>query len=138
VLKDDIAVWGRDITNPQRSTGRGSGTPDIVFGFTSRGRSEFQKVTAQVARRGSLVSGLGETLNQHFAVALDNQLITVPYIDFKQYPDGINGDNGGDISGSFTITSARDLANELRLGALPLSLKLACEGASATAPCHPH
>ena len=49
---------------------------------------------------------------------LDNQLITIPFIDYKQYPDGINGDNGGDISGSFTNTSAQDLANELRLGAV--------------------
>ena len=48
-------------------------------------------------------------------------------IDFKQYPDGINGGNGADISGSFTITSAQDLANELRLGALPINLKLISE-----------
>jgi SecD/SecF fusion protein len=138
VLKDDIAVWGSEITNPRQSTDSGSSTPDIVFGFTSKGRSAFGNVTAQIARRGSLVSGLGQTLNQHFAVALDDQLITVPYIDYKQYPDGINGDNGGDISGSFTITSARDLANELRLGALPLNLKLVCDGASAAAACRPH
>ena len=84
-------------------------------------------MTAAIARRGSLVSGLGQSLNQHFAVALDNQLITVPFIDYKQYPDGINGDNGADISGSFTISSAQDLANELRLGALPINLKLISE-----------
>ena len=84
-------------------------------------------MTAAIARRGSLVSGLGQSLNQHFAVALDNQLITVPYIDYKQYPDGINGDNGADISGSFSISSAQDLANELRLGALPINLKLISE-----------
>ena len=136
VLKDDVALRGSEITNPRQRTDQGSGTPDIVFGFTSKGRSEFQKVTAQIARRGSLVSGLGETLNQHFAVALDGQLITVPYIDYKQYPDGINGDSGGDISGSFTIASAQTLANELRLGALPLNLKLACVSAPATALCH--
>jgi SecD/SecF fusion protein len=93
-------------------------------------------VTAQIARRGSLVSRLGESLNQHFAVTLDNQLITVPFIGYKQYPDGINGDNGGDISGSFTTTSAHDLANELRLGAVPLNLELICERAPATTPCH--
>ncbi|MBV9941347.1 MAG: hypothetical protein JO262_04380, partial [Solirubrobacterales bacterium] len=93
-------------------------------------------VTAEIARRGSLVSGLGQSYNQHFAVALDNQLITVPYIDYKQYPDGINGDNGADISGSFTITSAQDLANELRLGALPINLKLICSGTPGTTSCH--
>jgi SecD/SecF fusion protein len=127
VLKDNVALRGSDITNPQQSTDPNTGSPDVTFGFSGKGKSEFQNVTAQIARRGDLVSGLGQTLRQHFAVALDNQLITVPYIDFKQYPDGINGDNGADISGSFTITSAQDLANELRLGALPIDLKLISE-----------
>jgi len=135
VLEDNIALRGSDITNPHQSTGN-TGTPDITFGFNAKGKTEFQNVTAQIARRGSLVSGPGQSLNQHFAVALDNQLITVPFIDYKQYPDGINGDNGGDISGSFTTTSAQDLANELRLGAVPLNLKLICQSAPATTPCH--
>ena len=117
VLKDDIALRGSDITNPQQSTDPNAGQPDVTFDFTSEGKRAFENVTANIAHRGDLVSGLGQTLNQHFAVALDDQLITVPFIDFKQYPDGINGDNGADISGSFTITSAKDLANELRLSA---------------------
>ncbi len=62
---------------------------------------------------------------QHFAVVLDNQLITVPYIDYKQNLDGIDSSiNGSEITGSFTITSAQNLANELRSGALPLKLDL--------------
>ncbi len=127
VLKDDVALRGSDISNPQQSTDPNTSEPDVTFGFSGKGKGEFQNVTANIAHRGDLVSGLGQTLNQHFAVALDNQLITVPFIDFKQYPDGINGDNGADISGSFTITSAQDLANELRLGALPIKLKLISE-----------
>jgi SecD/SecF fusion protein len=127
VLKDDVALRGSQISNPQQSTDPTSGEPDVTFGFSNKGKSEFQNVTANIAHRGDLVSGLGQTLNQHFAVALDNQLVTVPFIDFKQYPDGINGDNGADISGSFTISSAQDLANELRLGALPINLKLISE-----------
>jgi SecD/SecF fusion protein len=123
VLKDDAALRGGDITNPQQSTDPNTRQPDVTFGFSSEGTSEFQNVTANIAHRGDLVSGLGQTLNQHFAVALDNQLITVPFIDFKQYPDGISGDNGADISGSFTISSARALANQLRLSALPVSLR---------------
>jgi SecD/SecF fusion protein len=122
VLKDEIALGSSDITNPQQSTDPNSGQPDVTFGFTDNGKTKFQHVTANIARRGDLVSGLGQTLNQHFAVALDDRLITVPFIDFKQYPDGITGDNGADVSGSFTITSAKDLANELRLSALPVSL----------------
>jgi len=60
---------------------------------------------------------------QHFAVALDNQLITVPSIDFKTYPDGITGGGAADITDGFTIRSARTLATLLRYG--PLSIGLA-------------
>jgi SecD/SecF fusion protein len=126
VLKDHVSLFGNDITNPQQNTDQ-SGQPDVTFGFTSRGAKLFQSVTAAIARRGDLVSGLGQTYEQHFAVALDTQLITVPSINFKQYPTGIPGDNGADITGGFTITSAQDLATQLRLGALPISLKLISE-----------
>ncbi len=126
VLKDHVALFGNDITNPQQSTDQ-SGAPDVAFGFTSNGGSAFQSVTAQIAHRGDLVSGLGQTLNQHFAVALDTQLITVPSIVFKTYPDGIQGNNGAEITGGFTITSAQDLATQLRLGALPIRLSLISE-----------
>jgi SecD/SecF fusion protein len=126
VLKDHVALFGNDITNPQQSTDP-SGAPDVEFGFTSHGKTAFQRVTAQIAHRGDLVSGLGQTLDQHFAVALDNKLITVPFIQFKQYPDGINGDTGATITGGFTIQSAQDLATLLRLGALPIKLKLISE-----------
>ncbi len=126
VLKDHVSLLGNDITNPQQSTDT-TGAPDVTFSFTSHGNAAFSKVTSQIAHRGDLVSGLGQTLKQHFAVALDNKLITVPSIDFKQYPDGITGGNGADITGGFTIQSAQDLATQLRLGALPISLKLISE-----------
>ena len=123
VLRDDVAVPGNDITNPQPTTDS-SGQPDVTFGFTRTGQSRFEAVTRQVARRGARVSVGGETLAQHFAVALDNQLITVPQIDYRQYPDGIAGGGGADVTGSFTPQSARDLATELRLGALPLAVRV--------------
>jgi SecD/SecF fusion protein len=123
VLRDHVAVFGADVTNPQQSTDQ-EGNPDMTFGFNSEGQSAFQNVTAAIAHRGELVSGLGTTLNQHFAVALDTQLLTVPMIDYRQYPDGINGDNGAEITGGFTTSSAQDLATQLRLGALPINLKL--------------
>jgi SecD/SecF fusion protein len=126
VLKDNVSLFGNDISNPQQGTDQ-SGNPDVQFGFTSTGKKEFQDVTGTIAHRGDLVSGLGQTLDQHFAVALDNQLITVPSIDFKTYPDGIPGDTGADITGGFTIQSAQDLATQLRLGALPIKLKLISE-----------
>jgi SecD/SecF fusion protein len=126
VLRDNVGLFGNDITNPQQATDP-SGNPDVQFGFTSKGKNEFQSVTATIAHRGALLPpspSAPQGFNQHFAVALDQQLITVPSIDFKQYPQGIPGDTGADITGGFTVQSAQDLANQLRLGALPINLRL--------------
>ena len=132
VLKDDVALTGDDITNPEPSTDQ-SGSPDVTFGFNGKGQSAFQRVTGQIAHRGANVSLGGSSLNQHFAVALDNQLVTVPQIDFRQYPDGILGGGGADITGGFTSQTASDLATQLRLGALPIKLKqISEEEVSAT------
>jgi hypothetical protein len=122
VLRDNVSLLGNDVTNPQQSTDQ-SGSPDVQFGFTTAGQNAFQSVTAQIAHRGASVSRAGSTYDQHFAVALDTHLLTVPSIDFKQYPDGIIGSRGGDITGVLTTESARDLATELRYSALPLQLR---------------
>src|SRR5205807_6239779 len=60
-------------------------------------------------------------------VALDTNLVTVPFIDFKTNPNGIVGGGGADIQGGFTDTSAQQLAQVLRLGALPIKLNLISE-----------
>jgi hypothetical protein len=123
VLRDAIGLRGSDITNPQPSTDA-TGAPNVTFGFTTVGAKAFEDLTGTIAHRGATVSTLGQTLDQHFAVALDSQLITVPQIDFSQYPDGISAAHGADISGGLTSASARYLATEVRLGALPVSLRL--------------
>ena len=125
VLRDRPALTGSEITNPQASTDSG-GQPDVQFGFNSKGAKAFQDTTAAIAHRGAAVSLGSDQLQQHFATALDNQLLTVPQIDFKQYPDGIvntGGSAGAEISGSFTTSTAQQLATQLRLGALPVNLK---------------
>jgi SecD/SecF fusion protein len=126
VLKDNFALKGNEITNPIASTDSNTGQPDVQFGFTGKGASAFQNTTKTIAHRGLAVS-LGTThLNQHFAAVLDNQIITAPQINYSQFPDGIvnsGGSAGSDITGGFTTQTAQDLANELRLGALPIGLK---------------
>lgn len=122
VLRGAPVMSNNAIVDPRAARDRNTGAADIEFGFTAAGRRAFEAVTAAVSRRGSLVSGLGETFNQHFAIALDNRLLTVPFIDYKVYPDGINGDNGADIAGSFTARRARTIATLLRYGPLPVNL----------------
>ena len=126
VLRDNPALQGTDITNPTQGTDQ-QGQPDVSFSFTGNGQNAFQNVTAAIAHRGQLVSAFHQQLFQHFAVALDAKLITVPQINFQTYPDGITGGGGADITGGFTIQSAQDLATQLKLGALPINLKLISE-----------
>ena len=130
VLNDSPVLTGADVRNPQQGFeegGGGSGAPNVTFGFSSRGQSVFQRVTKEIARRGqeAQLPGVGkEAAQQHFAVVLDGQLITVPSIDYTRYPEGIDPTNGSEISGGFTITSAQNLASELQSGSLPIKLSL--------------
>jgi SecD/SecF fusion protein len=130
VLNDDPVLTGSDVTNPQQSFdegGGGTGAPNVTFGFTSHGQNVFQRVTKEIARRGqeAQLPGVGkEAAQQHFAVVLDNQLITTPSIDYTKYPEGIDASTGSQISGGFTISSAQELASELQSGALPIKLEL--------------
>jgi SecD/SecF fusion protein len=129
VLQDKPALKGTDITDPKQgfdSQAGGNGDPNVSFGFTDKGQNIWQKVTRTIAQRGqdALVPGnQASTAFQHFAIVLDNQLISTPYIDFQQNPDGIDGAQGSEISGGFTIKSAQNLANLLQTGALPLTLE---------------
>jgi SecD/SecF fusion protein len=130
VLNDEPVLEGSDITNPQQGFDEGAGgtgAPNVNFGFTSHGQSVFQRVTREIAHRGQEAQLPGvrkEAALQHFAIALDGQLITAPSIDYTQYPEGIDTSTGSQISGGFTITSAQELADELQSGALPIRLEL--------------
>ena len=136
VLNDNPALRGTDITNPQQSFDNGptgTGQPIVTFDFTSHGRSVFQNVTRQIAQRGANESLPGQQNFQHFAVTLDNRLVTVPSIDYTQYPGGIDATNGSQIQGGFTINTAQQLAEQLKTGALPIKLVLiSSEQVSAT------
>ncbi len=122
VLKDDVLLTGKEISNPQVTTDPTQGVA-VSFGFKGNGASVFQKVTATLASRGQNNSVPSATPNlQHFAVTLDGALVTVPSIDFGQFPFGINSANGSEITGGFTYATATTLANVLASGALPVKL----------------
>jgi hypothetical protein len=123
VLRDQGALSGGALTHPRATTDQ-SGSPDVSFGFTAAGQKQFEQITKAIAHRGSVDSPLGAAnqQNQHFAIALDQQLFSVPSIDFKSYPDGVVGIGGADITGGFTRHSAQELATILRTGPLPVNL----------------
>jgi SecD/SecF fusion protein len=130
VLKDQPVLNGTQIKNPEQNFDNGpgeSGAPNVTFDFTGGGAKIWENFTRKLAQRGSessLALGGGDASNQHFAIALDSELISVPQIDYSQYPDGIPSSGGSRISGGFTIESAQRLANLLKTGALPIKLQL--------------
>jgi SecD/SecF fusion protein len=100
----------------------------VLLQFTNHGSDQFQKITREEADRGSLkynaAGRQGDYLNyvQHFAIVLDQQLESTPYIDFKRNPDGIPGPNAEiDLGTNSSFKEAKDLALVLQTGALPVS-----------------
>ncbi|MGH2840414.1 MAG: protein translocase subunit SecD, partial [Solirubrobacteraceae bacterium] len=130
VLRDDVVLEGKEIKNPeQRFNDQAGGEPVVAFEFTDKGRKIWKDVTRTIAQRGVQAVGVlpgqsAQDANQHFAIALDNELVTVPFIDSQEDPEGFDPRTGSEIRGGFTIGSAQELANVLKTGALPLDLEL--------------
>src|SRR3954451_11436413 len=130
VLKDRPALNGSEISNPQQGFDPTTNQPNVTFDFSGEGQSAFQQVTKTIAERGRATAGLGISdqqaaqTSQHFAIILDNQVFSNPIINWAENPTGIDGRQGAQISGNFTISSAQDLATILQTGALPVNLVL--------------
>ena len=107
----------------------------VQLGFKSEGNKKFEKITAAEAARGQyLANAAGEggandinTITkyaQHFAIVLDGELKSTPYIDYKKNPSGIDPSAGGaEISNINTFTEAKNLALVLQTGALPVKFE---------------
>jgi preprotein translocase subunit SecD len=67
---------------------------------------------------------------QHFAGVLDDQIVTMPFIDFRQAPNGIDASAGMQISGGLTPQTARQTAALLSAGPLPADLVLESDDAT--------
>ena len=130
VLADNVALRGTDIKNPEQNFNNSpgsSGQPNVTFDFTDRGQRIWKNTTAEIARRGQsqqLPGTPAQAAAQHFAIVLDDEIISAPFIDFQENPSGIDGSNGSQIEGGFTLESAQELANLLKTGALPVKLEL--------------
>jgi SecD/SecF fusion protein len=130
VLNDHPALNGTEIDNPEQNFDPTTQQPIVTFDFQNGGQEAFQKVTETIAQRGQASAPLGfnpgqaDQFSQHFAIVLDNQVFSSPIINYEENPNGIDGKNGAEISGNFTIDSAQDLASILQAGALPVKLVL--------------
>jgi SecD/SecF fusion protein len=127
VIEDDSELNGSDIKDPKQNFDPQTNEPIVTFNFTSEGRKAFARVTKRIAERGAatiLPGASNQDKAQHFAITLDDQIVSKAFIDFVQNPEGIDGRTGAQINGIGTIQETQDLAENLRIGALPVRLKL--------------
>ena len=105
LVEKRILVSGGDLTDAQPGFDQRTNEPIVSFRFNTSGARKFAQVTQ-------------ENVGRPFAIILDNQVISAPVIR-----EPILG-GSGQISGSFTVESANDLAILLRAGALPAPLTI--------------
>jgi preprotein translocase subunit SecD len=102
-VRKRVDVDGGDLTDARAGTNSQTGEWVVNFTFNSLGARRFADISrANVGHR--------------FAIVLDDKVISAPVIR-----EAITGGRG-QISGSFTASSANDLAVLLRAGALPAPL----------------
>ena len=108
-----------------------NGQPIVTLQFTGHGAKEWGKITAAEAHRGQIAWQIAgspggnayQNYVQHFAIVLDGQVQSTPFIDFKQFPDGIGGSNAEiDLNGA-PFSDAKNLALVLQTGSLPYNFQ---------------
>ena len=132
VLEDDSSLSGNDIKNPEQNFDQRTNEPIVTFDFTDTGRKAFAQVTKRIAQQpitertgGELPPpGSDEAQFRRFAITLDNRIVSLATVDPRENPEGIDGRTGAQISGIGDLQEAQDLAENLRIGALPIELKL--------------
>jgi len=128
VLEDDSELSGADIKNPEQNTDQRTNEPIVTMEFSDDGREAFANVTKRLAQRGSEIivppGGDRERTLQRFAITLDDQIVSLATIDYRENPEGIDGRTGAQINGIGNLQDTQDLAESLRIGALPIELKL--------------
>lgn len=105
LVEKRILVSGGDLTDAQPGFDQRTNEPIVSFRFNTSGARKFAQVTQ-------------ENVGKPFAIILDNEVISAPVIR-----EPILG-GSGQISGSFTVQGANDLAILLRAGALPAPLTI--------------
>ena len=108
-------LLGPALIDGKQLTGANAGIPQnqvnwvVNLTFNDQGGRDFEKVTGILAAKT-------DPMNR-FAVTLDGAVVSAPSVS-NPIPGG-----SAEISGNFTASSARDLANVLKYGALPLTFQ---------------
>ncbi|MCG7309908.1 protein translocase subunit SecD [Brachybacterium sp. ACRRE] len=105
-------VTNASVGSDTNSSGQATGSYLVNMQFTSEGSKTFGTMT------NALYNKKGAT--DSFAIVLDGQVVSAPYV---QTPSS----NGASISGNFDQDTAKQLADQLKFGALPLQFDIQSE-----------
>jgi len=105
LLKSKAMITGDALENAQVKISDRFGEPHVALKFNAHGAADFERIT-------------GENVKKRLAIVLDGVVHSAPTIQEK-----ISGGQA-QITGSFTMEEARDLAIVLRAGALPAPVKI--------------
>ena len=125
-LDDSAALGNADVARARAARDPVTGDPAAVFSFTPAGRQAFSELTRAIAQRGADQQRPGEEpirAAQHLAMVLDDRLVGVPFINFQDAPDGIDGRTGAQIQGGLSGQRAEQIAIMLNTGPLPVALE---------------
>lgn len=120
------ALTNADISSARAAEDPAQGSPVVALDLTAAGRQAFRTLTRELARRGADQALPGDPLQsaQHLAFVLDGRILSTPYVNFHEAPDGIDGADGTQISGPTTAQHARLTAALLTAGPLTGTLEL--------------
>jgi preprotein translocase subunit SecD len=116
-LGGEPAITNADIAGAEPIVDLFTDEPAVGLEFTERGQDEFTELTRAVTRRGA-----DERSLQHFAIVIDDRIVSMPFVDHRDNPDGIDGIDGAQVSGGMTTRTADWIAAMLDSGPLPAEL----------------
>ncbi|MEM7383108.1 MAG: protein translocase subunit SecDF [Bacteroidota bacterium] len=99
------ALLAGDVITDARQSFDRHGKPAVSIHMNSRGASAWRKITAK-------------SIGKQIAITLDDKVYSAPVVS-TEIPDG-----NSEITGSFTIEEAKDLASILKAGSLPAPVKI--------------
>ncbi len=99
------ALGGEVITNARDQFGQNQATAEVSMSMNAEGATKWARITK-------------ENVGKQIAIVLDNYVYSYPVVNGE-----IKGGSSS-ISGNFTVTEAKDLANILKSGKLPAPAKI--------------
>ena len=105
------------------ATIRTTADPIVAIELTAAGRRRSRRSPASSRSAAPQARRATRQTSQHFAIVLDDRIVSVPFIDYREAPDGIDG-AAAHRSRASDAEQARRTAALLSAGPLPGTLQL--------------